>query len=438
MQLKLTEGKVYSKLLWLTLPMVWGIFAIIFFNVIDTYFVGQLGTTQLAAMTFTFPVVMILGSMAIGLGIGTSSVVARAIGEGNLSKSQNLTTNSLLLSSAIVGLGVMLGLVTINPLFTLLGADSQTLPLIRDYMTTWYWGMLFIVVPMVGNSVIRAAGDTLSPSIIMTIAAFVNIILDPILIFGWGIIPRLELKGAALATVIAYGITFLASIYLLNNRLHLIIWKIPKIDEAWRSWRAILAIGVPAMGTNIINPVSIAILTSLIATYDKTAVAGFGVASRIESFAVIGLMALAASIGPFVGQNWGAKKYGRVREALDISVIFCLVWGIIIAIAMLVVAPVIVSWFNPNPEVISIASMYLRLVSISYGAYGVIVITSAVFNALGKPLSSLFLIFGRMIVLYIPLAYLGSWLLGIKGIFLAACLANLIMGIVAYALERRT
>ena len=152
-----------------------GIFALVAFNVADTYFVGQLGAKHLAAMSFTFPVVMTLGSLAMGLGVGASSIIARAIGEGQHTRVQRFTTNSLILSVLAVGIFVTLGLFTIDPLFTALGADADILPLIRDYMQIWYFGMIFLVVPMVGNSAIRSAGNTTTPSLIMTIAAGIKI-----------------------------------------------------------------------------------------------------------------------------------------------------------------------------------------------------------------------------------------------------------------------
>lgn len=437
MPAQLIQGSVQENLIKLTIPMIWGVFAVIFFNLVDTYFVGQLGTTELAAMSFTFPVVMILGSIAMGLGIGASSVISRAIGEGDSVKVKYLTTNSLLLSLLIVGIAVTIGLQTIDPLFTKLGAEGQTLFYIREYMTVWYWGMIFLVVPMVGNNAIRASGDTFTPSLIMIVAGLVNIALDPIFIFGWGIVPPLGLPGAAIATVISRAITLIFSLYLLHFRLKLIIWKIPPLKPAWRCWKEILSVGIPASGSNMINPVAIALVTSLIATYSPEAVAGFGVASRIEALGVIGLMALSAGIGPFVGQNWGAKEYGRVQEAWKISVNFCLIWGVCIAVILIFAAEAIARLFNADPQVIAIASLYLRWVSLSYATYGLIIVASALFNALGKPLASLSLITTRMLFLYLPIAYLGSWLWGIEGIFLAAFLANLLVGIAAYWLQRR-
>jgi putative MATE family efflux protein len=437
MRYRLTEGSVGGQLIKLTLPMVWGVFAVIAFNLVDTYFVGQLGTDQLAAMSFTFPVVMVFGSLAIGLGIGASSVIARAIGEGDRHKVQHLTTNSLTLSVFIVGLFVTIGLTTIDPLFQLLGASAQLLPYIHEYMEIWYLGMICLVVPMVGNSAIRAAGDTQIPSLIMTLAALVNIGLDPVLIFGWGGIPALGLKGAALATVVSRSTTLIASLMVLHFRERMILWSLSCFKQVWRCWQEILKVGLPAAGTNVITPISIGVITSLLAQYSPETVAGFGISSRIEAFALIVLMALSATIGPFVGQNWGAKQYGRVNLALRLSFIFCIGWGIFLAVILWVGAPWIITRFDNNAEVVATATQYLRLVPISYGAQGLFIVANSAFNALGKPITALILTLTRMLFLYIPLAYLGSFILGLRGIFIAALLANFVVGSASFMWSKK-
>ncbi|MGK7946735.1 MAG: MATE family efflux transporter [Microcystaceae cyanobacterium] len=439
MKQSLTQGQVSTQLLKLTIPMVWGIFAVIAFNLVDTYFVGQLGTQELAAMSFTFPVVMIFGSVSMGLGIGASSVIARAIGEGDRYRVQALTTHSLTLALLLVIVCAMGGLATIDPLFRQLGASAEILPLIRQYMTIWYWGMICLVVPMVGNSAIRAAGNTLVPSLIMTIAAIVNIALDPIFIFGVGNFEGLGLRGAAIATVIGRTITLIISLWFLHFRLNLILWKWPKKEEMLNIWRSVLIIGLPATASSMISPFSVALITRLIATYGATAVAGFGVASRIEAFSVLGVMGLSASIGPFVGQNWGAKLYDRVHQSLLLSFRWCTLWGIGVATILAIFAPNIARLFDNDATVLSVAVNYLRIVPISYGFLGIIFVVGAAFNALGKPLSSMKINICRMILVYVPLAYLGSSLWGIMGIFSATLIANVSVGIVAYIwIQRQT
>lgn len=437
MNRNLTEGPVGKQLLTLTIPMVWGVFAIIAFNLVDTYFVGQLGTAQLAAMSFTFPVVMTFGSLAMGLGVGASSVIARAIGEGDMSRVQRFTTNSLTLAVTAVIVFVCLGLLTIDPLFKALGAGPDTLPYVRDYMRIWYFGMVFLVVPMVGNSAIRAAGNTLTPSIIMTLSAAVNIVLDPLLITGALGFPRLEIQGAAIATVIARATTLVAALLVLRFKENLLSTQFPDLNETLWCWKDILTVGLPAAASSMITPISIGVITSFLAIHGPAAVAGFGVASRLESFALITVLALSASMGPFVGQNWGAQKIGRVRLALRQSFLFCMGWGLLMAVGLGLGGRVLSMLFNQDPNVIAVATQYLWLVPISYGAAGIIQVSSAAFNAMGKPVPSIVMTVVRMFVLYIPLAYIGSRVAGPTGIFAAALVSNLGMGLGAYWWNRR-
>ncbi|MEL6816377.1 MAG: MATE family efflux transporter, partial [Cyanobacteria bacterium J06598_3] len=301
------------------------------------------------------------------------------------------------------------------------------------YMQVWYFGMVFLVVPMVGNSAIRASGDTGTPSIIMTISAGFNILLDPLLIFGMAGLPELGLVGAALATVIARALTLIASLLVLQFKEHMLSDHLPDLEETLWCWRDVLSVGLPAAGANMINPISIGVITSMLATHGPLAVAGFGVASRVESFAMIALIALGASLGPFVGQNWGAGKFERVRLALHQSYLFCLGWGVLAAIVLAAIAPRIATLFNADPQVVAIATTYLRVVPLSYGTAGIIQAASSAFNALGKPIPAVILTVLRMFVLYIPLAYIGSQWFGPIGIFGAATIANVIVGIAAYA-----
>lgn len=438
MKRNLTEGPVGPHLIRLTLPMVWGVFAIVAFNLADTYFVGQLGTQYLAAMSLTFPVVLTVGSMAMGLGIGAASVIARAIGEGDHSRVQRFTTNSLLLSVLAVLIVCPLGLATIDPLFRLLGATEAILPLVHEYMQIWYFGMVFLVVPMVGNNAIRAAGNTLTPSLIMTLAALLNIILDPLLILGVGGLPRLELQGAALATLIARATTLIAALAVLHWRERMLSLKVPSFQEMIWCWKDILHVGLPAAATNMITPMTIGVITSLLSAYGAVAIAAFGIASRVESFAMIALLALSASLGPFVGQNWGAKQFARVGQALQMSFVFCLVWGLGIAAILAVGAGPVSAVFDANPEVVATASRYLWIVPVSYAAAGAILMASAAANALGKPAPALTMTLVRTFGLHIPVAVLASKVWGIEGIFAAACVSNLVVGAGAYFWGQQT
>jgi len=433
----LLEGKIPKTLTRLALQMSIGILAMQIFNLVDTFFVGQLGTNQLAAMGFTFPVVMVINSIALGLGIGASSVISRAIGEGNQSKVRRLTTDALSLSLIIVTFFVVIGLLTIEPLFRSLGASGEIIRYIESYMKIWFLGMPFVVIPMVGNSAIRATGDTKTPSFVMVSAVFVNIILDPLLIFGYGPFPRWELAGAALATVISRGLTMVLSLWILYHRERMLALAIPKLKDAIQSWGKILYIGLPAAGTNLITPISMGIITRLVSHYGATAVAGFGVGSRIQMFSMAIIGSLSSILTPFVGQNWGAKRYERIKSGVKFSYLASFIWGVFLFALFLLAANPLAALFNRNPLVIWTTDVYLKIVSIGFPALGILILTSSIFNALNKPLPASALMIARMFALYVPLAYLGSSLLGLTGIFWAAVVSNFASGAVAYFWIRR-
>lgn len=429
---KLIEGRVGKLLFKLTLPMIVGIFSMIVFNLTDTYFVAKLGITNLAALSFTFPVILTINNLAIGIAIGASAVISKAVGNGDINLVRRLTTNSLLLAVIFVLIIVIIGLSTIKPIFILLGAKADTMPLIMDYMKIWYIGVIFVIVPMVGNNAIRALGDTLTPGVIMIIAASINIILDPLLIFGIGIFPRLGIKGAAIATVIARASALVVSLLFLHFRDRLITRHLKSFQEILNAWKKILFIGLPTAATRIAVPLSQGFITRILSTFGHNTVAGFGVATRIEFFALTAPLALSAIIGPFIGQNWGAGKIQRVKESIRVSEKFSIIFGIIMYIFLFIVAEPIALLFNKNPKIVSIIVLYLRIVPIGYCFQGILLLTTAGIIVLHKPYRSLFIIVFQMIILYIPLAYFASLRYGTVGVFSALTIVYLLGGFISH------
>lgn len=433
-QARLIKGSVGKTLIKLTIPMTFGIVGMVAFNLVDTYFVGRLGTKELAALSFTFPVVLFVNSLALGLGIGASAIISRAIGEGDHHRVKRLTTDSLVLAMSLVTMFVVVGLFTIDPVFRLLGARGEMLDMVKQYMGIWYFGMPFVVVPMVGNNAIRATGDTKTPSAIMLVAVFCNFIMDPLLIFGIGPFPRLGIAGAAIATVISRSITFTVSLFVLYFRDKMITFVIPKLKEVFESWKRILYIGLPTAGTRIILPLAIGIITRIVSTYGKEAVAAYGVSSRIEFFALTVIVALSSVLAPFVGQNWGAGKQDRVKKAVIYSEQFSIVWGFAVFIILTALARPIAGIFNSNPTVITTIVLYLRVVSIGYGLQGVIMLTGSAMNVLNRPFHAAGVRIVQVFILYVPLALIGSSLFGLTGVFVALAIAYCGAGIASHYL----
>jgi putative MATE family efflux protein len=422
----------------MTVPVLFGITTMMAQSLIDTWFIGRVGDRELAAYGFGFPILMIVTSVAIGLGAGTSSVVARAIGSGDHRRARRLSTDSLFLGFLITFVISVIGILTINPLFRLLGAPEDMLPMIRTFMIILYSGVPFIVVGMVGMASMRATGDTRLPSMLMVLAAILNIILDPILIFGFGPIPAMGLNGAAMAALLARGAIFGGTVYLMRYRLDMLSFNKPDPAELRSSWVDILHVGIPAAGTNAIVPLGTAIITAMIARYGPDAVAGFGVASRVETMMLVIFYAMSSIIGPFVGQNLAVGKERRILRALWQCTVFCIGSGLVIAGFLAISSDFIARLFSDSDAVVEVTRLYLVIAPISYGTYGMVMVMCASFNGLGNPMPAVWISVARIMVLYVPLAIIGLKLFDIAGIFAAYAAANIISGIGAYIWARHS
>ena len=429
---KLTSGPIGSTLVRLSAPMLVGILAMMAFHVVDTYFVARLGTLALASITLTFPVVMVVGTFTLGLGVGAMAVISQGIGAGDRSQIRRYTTDALTLAGCCVVVLMIVGLATFEPLFRLLGATDAMLPLIRRYMLIWYSGMLFYVVPIIGNNIIRATGDTLTPSVVMIVSVAVNGVLDPLLIFGWGPIPALGISGAAIATVLARGITLVVALCILHFREHLLTRPWPGRRALADSWRSILRIGLPVAFSNAVIPVALGLITRIVTRFDAEVVAGFGVATRVEGFGLAVIYALSSGISPFVGQNFGAGRIERIEAGLRYAKIFCMGWGALLFVVFVFFARPLASYFNSDPTVVQTASLYLWIVSVSLGLRAIHLVVWTSLNVLGRPYDAMFLEMLLAFGLWIPLALIGARVAGIAGVYCGLSAANIIAGTAAH------
>lgn len=434
----LTDHNVDKTIIRLTIPMIFGMLSMVIFNLTDTYFIGRLGTDQLAAISFTFPVVLIIGSVALGMGIGTASIVSRAAGGGNHKMVMKTATDGIFLSVCFVIIVTLLGLNTIDEVFTALGAGDDVLGYIRDYMSIWYLGMPFVVVPMVGNYIIRALGDTKTPSIIMAVAATANVIMDPLFIFGIGPFPELGIRGAALATVFGRIITFIVSLYILMFRDKVVKFRIRELNDVFDSWKHILYVGVPAAIVRIITPVSAGIITRLISAYGYEAVAGYGVGTKIEYFLLAFVNAMANVMVPFAGQNYGARKDYRIIEGMNYVRKTMFKYSVFIFATMLIIADEIAPLFNDNVEVNKVTILYLTILPIGYGFQGMLLNNASILNAVNKPLYAALFSSIQMFAICIPLAVALSHFIGIRGIFIALLISYIISGSFSYVFTKKT
>lgn len=425
----LLNSPVWRALLGLAGPMVFGIVAVLSISVADTFYVSRLGTEPLAALSFTFPVTLTVASFSLGLGAGASSVVSRAVGAGNRDDARRLATDALVLALILVTLISALGFLSARPLFALLGAEGEILDMIVRYMQIWYVSVPFLVVPMVVNAVIRAVGDSFWPSLTMVLAALINIAITPFLIYGWLGLPALDVAGAAWGTLIARVLTMFIPLYILIWREHLMTLARPPLEALMSSWRRVLRVALPASLGSMVNPVGISVVTAIVATFGASTVAAFGVATRLESFFSVPMLALSAAIGPIAGQNWGAADKQRVIRALKLSYAVCAAWAAVLAILFAFTAEFFAGLLASEAAVAEEAATYLRIVPLSLFGYGIVIVAAGAFNALGKSVTGLGYYLLRSAVLYVPLAYAASLFAGSTAVYFGIAAANTLAGI---------
>lgn len=426
----LVRDRVLPTIMRMAVPMLAGTFAMNAYNLTDTWFVSRLGTDPLAAMSFTFPVIMLLMFIMRGLGTGAMTVVAHALGRGKQKTAARITTHAAFLSSAVALFLTIAGLLTIKPLFTRLGAQGDVLVLTQQYMWIWYCGMVIRVLQMMFADIIIGTGNTRAVSFLMVSGTVLNFILDPMMIFGlWGC-PKMGIQGAALATVISEALVLAAAFYFIHKRYHLILFVSHTRLRIVASWRRILRIGIPTTLSSILTPISAAIVIKIVSGFGQAAVAATGVASRIEMFAFMIPMTVGMSLVPFVAQNYGAGRLDRIRTARKGAMLFALAFGFFIAVVFLFIARPLGGLFSSDPEVVDILVRYIYITCFGYGFLEVHRYAGFCMTGIHQPVASAFLNTIRVMVLMIPLAYFGAKFFGISGIFWGRLATDVCSGVI--------
>ncbi len=414
----------------MTIPMVFGMAAILMFNLVDTFFISLLGTEALAAVSFTFPVTFGVNSITMGIGVGLSTHVARLLGQKNSKHAASFTSHGLLLAISLVSVTSLIGIVTIEPLFQFLGAETHLMPLIRDYMLIWYATIPLLVIPMAGNSAIRATGDTKTPAKIMILAGAINGILDPLFIFGYGSFPEMGIQGAAIASGISWSGALFCSLYLLITKERLL--SFPKFSSMLRDWKQLLKISTPAAISTAMSPICGAVLMILLASHGTEAVAAYGATQRIESFLLLIVMSLSSALTPFIARNLGAKNHTRSFKALFMSMRFSILFQLLIFVMMVPLSIPLAALFGREESVNHLIWLYLIIVPLSYGFQGVMMLLISCLNAMHQPLQAFCWSFMRLFLFTLPGAWIGSSLYGIEGLFIGITAGNIAGGVLGY------
>lgn len=407
-------------------------------QVVDTYFIGLLGTKELAGVAFTFPITMMISHFLFGINIAVSSVISRLIGQKQHDTVHRVVLHAIMLSVTVSATIALITFAALEPIFNLLGADDISMSVIKDYMPIWLIASIVLAIPVTGNSAIRASGHAFGPAMVMTVSAVVNVILDPILIFGLFGAPELGVQGAAIATLAAFITAMITGLYLQLKVHKITATDSLHLDQFKDSMKRLLVIAIPAGITNIIMPFTAAVITALLAVHGAAAVAAFGVASRVEGIAMITIMALSTGMAPIVGQNWGAELYDRVHKAINQAIGFNFAWSLGVAIILGLFATPIASAFSNDPEVIKLTRLFFFIVPVTYAFGNLVYGWASSFNAMGKPKRAFVMIATKAIFLTIPAILIGNAIYGVTGIFCALASVNMIAGISFHLLSWRT
>jgi putative MATE family efflux protein len=379
-------------------------------------------------MAFTFPVVMLLTCVARGIGAGVTTLVSHAIGRHDHEGAARLVTHGIVLTLGVTAIVSVSGYLLITPIFKKLGADAGTLPLVGDYMRTWFIGALFMALPMMGNGILISAGDSKAAGLLMIMGPALNVTLDPIMIFGYLGCPAMGIRGAALATVVAQAVSTVCLIRLLSNKHHFLSWGAWNLAHYVASLRRITRFAVPSVLSMILMPISATVITRILSGFGNEAVAASGAAGRLEMFAFVIPMALGISLTPFVSQNFGAERLDRVRHAQKLATGFALSYGGLVTAAFFVSAPWLASVFTDDPKVAGMLVSYIRIISFGYGMMEVHRYCGFILTGLHRPASATALNAIRVLVLLVPLSYLGGRFWGLEGVFWGRLTTDLAVG----------
>ena len=418
-----------------TWPMAIGVLALLGFQLVDSAFIARLGTAQLAAQSFTFPLSFLIIGIQVGMGIAIAALISRALGAGEEARAERLSSLVLMAGGAVIGLLAIALWVFHQPIFQLLGADETTLAFIRSYwgpqlLSSWLGALLYFTY-----SVFRAHGDTRLPGKMMVLSSLINLVLDPLLIFGVGDWEGWGLPGAAWATAIAFSVGLLVTTRKLLKRQWVSqqgLW-----NEAIHSWRPFTGIAAPAMVSQLMPPLAAMLAISVVASLGESEVAAWGLASRLETLSLMVILAMTMSLPPWLGRCYGAGDWGQIQQLMRLAIKVALVWQLGLGILLSIGAPWLAMALAGNPEVQSELTLLIRFLLPSYAALGICMIVVSAGNALGWPLRAMLLSSARLFICYLPCLWLGSQFFGWWGLAAGAAVGNLLAGAMAWLVMRR-
>lgn len=429
MKTELTRTVVTKTLVSMSFPISMGMLSTFLFQVIDTYFVGQLGAQALAALSFSSTVYFLVVALLMGLSVGVSVIAAKAVGMREPDKVRLITLVALLTAGLLSVLTRYVVITFIDDMFLFMGADQAILILIRQYLIPLLWGIGALSVGLVGSAVLRANGQAAVPELIMGLGGIINLVLDYGFIFGKLDFPAMGIAGAAQATVWSW-IFIAASMLVLLFKRGLIKppWK--QLKKSFGIFKEIFRLALPSVVTQMMAPLTAMFLTYLLAQDSGLSVAAFGVASRVETLLLIGILGVSTAVTPYIAQNLGAGEHTNIDEAIAFGGRASTYLGVLVCVLLFLFIRPIAGLFSDEAAVIDLVSEYFYIIGPSYVLYGLFVITSSIFNGLQLPFNALKIMVLRSLVFTVPMTLIGSvWMT--RGVFTGLSLSHVLAGLYA-------
>ena len=430
-QINLTKDPIWDLLRKVTIPASVGSLFQTFYNLVDTWFAGRISAEAIGAIAKSFPIYFVIIAVGVGIGAATNASIGNLLGAKKTNQASLLVAQSIVFAIIISIIVTLFGLNASDFLLTVMGSDLQSIILTREYLDIIFYGTFIVMIQISLNGTLNAQGDTKSYRNVLIFSFFLNIILNPIFIWGYGFIPAFGIGGLAIATVISQLIGTVYLAYKVNScklRKYLYIQCfIPK----YALMRDLLSQAVPIMFSMLFIGVGIFNILYFIGQFGELATAGYGAALRVEQvflLPVIGLNTAVLSIG---GQNFGAKEFYRIKELYYKALLFGCSFMAIAGIILFFGAEFFVSQFTNNTEAIYHGAIYLKIAALIGPIYPVFFITTAVFQALKKSIYSLYLSILRLTAF----PFLSLWyVINVRGgnyndIFYTIMATNWLMGL---------
>ncbi|AUB86548.1 MATE family efflux transporter [Vibrio anguillarum] len=427
----LSPPSLTRQLLQMTWPMMFGVLSLMSFQLVDSAFIGQLGVLPLAAQGFTLPIQMIIIGLQVGLGIATTAVIARALGANQIRYAKQLGGLVVAIGSIGVALFSVIIYLLRHPILALLSTPESVYQIVDSYWIYWLISAWVGAVLYFLYSLCRANGNTMLPGTMMMVTSILNLILDPIFIFTFD----LGIEGAALATILAFGIGVFVVAPKVSKR-HWMLFDWSDLDVG-KSIRSISHIMGPAMISQLLPPLSSMLATKLLASFGTAAVAAWALGSRFEFFAMVAILALTMSMPPMVGRLLGAGQLQDIRKLVRVACQFILGFQLIIAVVTYLLSGHLAALMTSEQSVESILHWHLMIVPISLGPLGICMLMVSVSNALAKSYTALTISALRLFVFFLPCLWVGAQIAALHGLFIGALVGNILAGLAAWAMYQR-